>query len=91
MVLVKAARPGRLTPARRVTATLERRHGDAIREIFQIDPAGSPPRKRSRSSASGQLTKSEIEALRQGKREVDDYARKPLTGWAAKPVEAVAI
>ena len=39
VVLVNAARSGRLTPARRVTATLERRHGDAIREISQIDPA----------------------------------------------------
>ena len=39
VVLVNAARSGRLTPPRRVTATLERRHGDAIREIFQIDAA----------------------------------------------------
>ena len=39
VVMVNAARSGRLTPPRRVTAKLERRHGDAIREIFQIDPA----------------------------------------------------
>lgn len=39
VVLVNASRSGRLTPAARVTAILERRHGDAIREIFQIDPA----------------------------------------------------
>ena len=38
-VLVNAARSGRLTPAARVTATLERRHGNAVRQIFQIDPA----------------------------------------------------
>jgi hypothetical protein len=38
-VLVNAARSGRLTPAARVTAMLERRHGDTIRETFQIDPA----------------------------------------------------
>jgi hypothetical protein len=30
---------GRLTPDRRVTMLLETRHGDAIREVFQIDPA----------------------------------------------------
>jgi hypothetical protein len=28
-----------LAPAVRITALLERRHGDAIRETFQIDPA----------------------------------------------------
>ena len=39
VVLVNAARSGRLTPAHRLTVLLERRHGDAIREIFQIDPA----------------------------------------------------
>lgn len=39
VVLVNAARSGRLTPVRRITAVLERRHGDAIREIFQIDAA----------------------------------------------------
>jgi orotate phosphoribosyltransferase len=39
MILVNAARSGRLTPDRRVTALLEARHGDAIREVFQIDPA----------------------------------------------------
>ena len=39
------------------------------------------------SSASEHLTKSEIEALRQGKRQIDDYAQKHLTGWAAKPAE----
>jgi hypothetical protein len=39
VVLVNAARSGLLTAAVRVTALLERRHGDAIREIFQIDPA----------------------------------------------------
>jgi hypothetical protein len=39
VVLVNAARSGLLTPAVRITALLERRHGDAIREIFQIDPA----------------------------------------------------
>jgi adenine/guanine phosphoribosyltransferase-like PRPP-binding protein len=39
VVLVNAARSGLQTPAARVTALLERRHGDAIREIFQIDPA----------------------------------------------------
>jgi len=39
VVLVNAARSGRLTPVRRVTTLLERRHGDAIREILQIDPA----------------------------------------------------
>jgi adenine/guanine phosphoribosyltransferase-like PRPP-binding protein len=39
VVLTNAARSGRLIPARRITALLERRHGDAIRDIFQIDPA----------------------------------------------------
>jgi hypothetical protein len=39
VVLVNAARSGRLKPAGRITALLERRYGDAIREIFQIDPA----------------------------------------------------
>jgi hypothetical protein len=33
------------------------------------------------------LTKSEIEALRQSKRQIDDYAQEHLTGWAAKPAE----
>jgi hypothetical protein len=47
----------------------------------------SPPRKPSTSSASEVLTKSEIEALRQSKRRIDDYAQKALTGWAAKPVK----
>ena len=37
VVLVNAARSGALTPAARVTALLEKRHGNAIREIFQID------------------------------------------------------
>lgn len=39
VVLVNAARSGLLTPAHRLTTLLERRHGDAIREILQIDPA----------------------------------------------------
>jgi hypothetical protein len=39
VVLANAARSGLLTAAVRVTALLERRHGDAIREIFQIAPA----------------------------------------------------
>ena len=39
VVLVNAARSGRLAPAARGTAMLERRYGDAIREIFQIAPA----------------------------------------------------
>lgn len=38
VVLVNATRSGRLTPVARLTALLERRHGDAIREIFQINP-----------------------------------------------------
>jgi len=38
VVLVNAARSGRLTPPVRITALLERRHGDAIRDIFKIDP-----------------------------------------------------
>lgn len=46
-----------------------------------------PPERRNISSGSEQLTKSEIEALRQGKRQIDDYAQKHLTGWAAKPPE----
>jgi hypothetical protein len=50
-------------------------------------PRRSPPRKRSTSSASDVLTKSEIEALRQSKRRIDDYAQKALAGWAAKPVK----
>jgi hypothetical protein len=47
----------------------------------------SPPRKRNTSSVSEELTKSEIEAFRQGKRQVDDHAQKHLSGWAAKPVK----
>ena len=50
-------------------------------------PRRSPSRKRGTSSASEALTKSEIEALRQSKRRIDDYAQKALTGWAAKPVK----
>jgi len=50
-------------------------------------PRRSPPRKRNTSSASAQLTKSEIEALWQSKRQIDDYAQEHLTGWAAKPAE----
>jgi hypothetical protein len=38
-VMVNAARSGRLTPDQSLVAELERRHGDAIREIFQVDPA----------------------------------------------------
>ena len=38
-VMVGAARSGRLIPDRSLTAELERRYGDAIRESFQIDPA----------------------------------------------------
>jgi len=38
VVLVNAARSGRLTPARRLITMLERRHGNTIREAFQIDP-----------------------------------------------------
>jgi hypothetical protein len=38
VVLVNAARSGLVSPPARVTALLERRHGDAIREIFQISP-----------------------------------------------------
>jgi hypothetical protein len=36
--MVNAARAGRPKPAGRITA-LERLYGDAIREIFRIDPA----------------------------------------------------
>jgi len=50
-------------------------------------PRRSPPRTRSTSSVSARLTKSEIEALRQSKRQIDDYAQEHLTGWAAKPAE----
>lgn len=50
-------------------------------------PRRSPPRKRNISSVPAQLTKSEIEALRQGKRQIDDYAQKHLTGWAVKSTE----
>lgn len=39
------------------------------------------------SSASEQLTKSEMETLRQSKRQIDDHAQQHLTGWAAKPAE----
>lgn len=39
VVMVNAARSGRLVPERRVVAALEKRYGDAIREIFGIDPA----------------------------------------------------
>jgi adenine/guanine phosphoribosyltransferase-like PRPP-binding protein len=39
VVLVNAARSGRLMRAARLAAMLEMRHGDAIREIFQVDPA----------------------------------------------------
>jgi len=37
--LANRARSHRRKPDRRVTVLLEARHGDAIREIFQIDPA----------------------------------------------------
>jgi hypothetical protein len=50
-------------------------------------PRRSPPSKRNTSLASEHLTKSEIEALRRGKRQIDDYAQEHLTGWAAKPAE----
>ena len=39
VVMVNAARSGRLVPERRVIAALEKRYGNAIREIFGIDPA----------------------------------------------------
>lgn len=39
VVIVKAARTGRLLADPRVTARLERRFGDVIRELFDIDPA----------------------------------------------------
>ena len=38
-VMVNAARSGCLIPDAGLTAELERRHGDAIRGIFQIDAA----------------------------------------------------
>lgn len=38
VVLVNAARSGRIKPPTRVTTLLERRHGDVIRDIFQISP-----------------------------------------------------
>jgi hypothetical protein len=37
--MVNAARSGRLIPDPAIIAELERRHGDAIRETFQIDPS----------------------------------------------------
>ena len=39
VVLVNASRSGLLTPPARLIALLERRHGNAIRDIFQIEPA----------------------------------------------------
>jgi hypothetical protein len=39
VVLVNRARSRRLTPDRRVTALLETRHGNAIRELCRIDSA----------------------------------------------------
>ena len=87
VVLVNAARSGRLMRAARLAAMLEMRHGDAMQKSSRSTPRRSPPRKRSISSASEQLTKSEIAALRQGKRRIDNYAQKHLTGWAAKPAE----
>jgi hypothetical protein len=39
VVMVNAARSDRLKPAGRITTLLERRYGDAIPEIFRIDPA----------------------------------------------------
>ncbi len=50
-------------------------------------PGRLTPKNRNTSSISAQLTKSEIEALRQRKRQIDDYAQKHLTGWAAKLVK----
>ena len=50
-------------------------------------PRRPSPRKPSTSLASKVLTKSEIEALRQSQRRIDDYAQKALTGWAAKPAK----
>jgi hypothetical protein len=38
-------------------------------------------------SASEQLTKFEIEALRRGQKPIEGHAQKHLTGWAAKPAE----
>jgi hypothetical protein len=38
-------------------------------------------------SVSAQLTKSEIDALRQSKRSIDHFALEHLTGWATKPAE----
>ena len=38
MVLANASRTGRLVPDRKLTAELESRYGEAIREIFRIDP-----------------------------------------------------
>jgi hypothetical protein len=39
IVLVNAARSGRLAADRKLAAELERRHGDAIREIFGVEPS----------------------------------------------------
>jgi len=38
VILVNAARSGQLAPPARITDLLERRHGDAIRNIFKVDP-----------------------------------------------------
>lgn len=43
----------------------------------------SPQTKPPISSVSGQLTKSEIESLRQGKKRISDYIRKEFSDLAA--------
>lgn len=40
VLLVNASRLGSLAPALRRVSEIERRFGDAVREIFDIDPAG---------------------------------------------------
>jgi hypothetical protein len=65
VVLANAGRAGASKPAARITALLERRHGDAIREIFQINPAA--------------LTAEEVQYLT-GFRTSDEIRNRSVTG-----------
>jgi hypothetical protein len=86
-VLVNAARSGRLTPTTRLTTMLERRHGDAIREIFQIDSPALTAEEAQYLTGFRTFDEIRNRSVAAGERRIDDYAQNHLTGWAAKPAE----
>jgi hypothetical protein len=76
-----------LKPAARLAALLEMRHGDAIREIFQIDPAALSAEEA--QYLIGFRTTDEIRNRSVAARQETDRRLRAnaLTGWVAKPAE----